>query len=716
MSFAQAIDELVSRINEKLELLFSSGVKYFDTPIPQSQKADLQLNYDVTLDSQAYKVEGTENSETSEAIVKFNESVDSQIKQFVVLSAQSKIIDALLKDIVTSPNTNNGVVQEEHLVIISKICCILDFLIYLVSENRYPSQKADFYQLVKNVLDTLFDISTDYVSTFWKYMETRKQDISKYIFDPSVTSHRISLLLLCNGLTDKYFTRVEGGRLNSYEKDTFNDQFQAQVRLFLAGLFDFEDLTGLNKHYLPARRVSKEPAILRSKSSDDRLLGDVFQLYKLLREPYISLKQPRQLSQHEASMARLANYMLDEEEKLKSRTAASQKLKRQPKDSGASRVFFAEEYWLTPFEKDELVKNDAKNADYEHALKSLDSSKFRRSIIFQIFLASHFFSELLQSRKKQLLASANAPQNVKHMVEEYVPDDIAQRFNELKKKIILRCQAFEPCMGLLLGSLSHSEEQWWSWLLYSKDESGKPIFSNENLSEENKTEAKEKYEKLFPLKTKRYFNLYATPQLSRKMKTPTGINLLENEQYLNLSYDEQINELDEKIAGAEGEEKEQLREQRTVLAWKRLKLLRSDKWLELDTLLNEEELGLPEQKDAEMDVDEAEQNKESEEKATANGEKASPKEEQAEAHSDSHGDHGSTEDQLEHPEAEPKQEQPEDTNMELDLHSQGQSEEPQTEKTTTEEPAQESRKRARSEEAEETESHKKPKVEAEVPR
>lgn len=704
MSLSDSTDALAGKISGIIDSLASLTTNIVSVPVPHEDLARANIDYTVHINNTAaYKVINdeslppAENDKTADQTTVFNESVEKSCREFVVLTAQSKVADSLLDDIVCDGSTSeNGELPQEHQRLIGKLCVLLDVVIHLVAAQAYPSQRSDFFVLAKNILDTLFGVSTDHVLFFWTYVETRRAGIAKYIFDANATSHRISLLLWCNGLTDKYFVVKKQGKTDSYEKDSFNDVFQARVRLFLAEVFVFEDLTGLNKYFTLANRINKEPGILKSQRSDDKLLADLFQLYRFLRDPYFSLKNVRLLQLNETAMTRLANYLLEEEERY-AKTHAKFLVAEPPSAATHTGLFFPESYWLTPFETpsrdDDSPYAAAKAADYDAAIKLLDSSKFRRLVLFQIFLAAHFLSQLLASQKKDTMAAAGAPPTAKHITEDSTPETNANNLKKLKHTISTRAKTWESRMGLLLEGLGHSEEQWWLWLLHGKDDSGKSIFSARNLTGEELATAKRNLAELMPEKRKRYFNAYATPQLSRKMKTRTGLALLEKlASDENTSFDEQIAAIDKKLAEVSGEEKNELQEQRTVLVWKRLKKLRAGNWLAIDTLVAVEELGLPEEIEKvdpeKVDPEKVEEEKEEKEEIAENMEESMDVDEVKFQEESEKRDFEEKEPKKESEEKEPKTES-EDAKMDVPGGTSGKK------RTRSEEPEEESHKRVK---------------------
>lgn len=553
-----------------------------------------------------------ENEETSD----FDKAIEKQKTEFTVLAGLTRVADTLVLEIQDSENQpHQNLLPESHIVAICKLCLLLEWQVNSIHAGTYPSSKADFFTLLQLVLESLFSISLSHISRFWDFLELRIGLFKSMVFDKNVTLHRIALLGLCNGLTDKYYVRNSFGKLDSYAKDTFNDEFQARVRMFLATMLSFDDLTGLNKYFAIANRESKEPIIGKSKLSDDDLLRDLVAFYRLLRNPFGYFKSPRQLQTLASSIDKLAVYLLEQEAKYAKKhpgrdlysveppqleeeiAEATEKLKKT--------VFVPENYWLSLFDaqRDEAIETE----DRETVLKQLDSLAFRRLLLVHIYLVATFFVELLASNKRELLRYTGG--TVKHISDETTPESSARIFLNIKRDIPRQSRTWETQLSFLLLTLSQSEEHWWSWLLYGKDKDGQPLLADKTLTDEELSATKEKLTSAFPFKTKRYFNTHATPQLSRKMKTQTGLHLLERDGMDSTDYTKLIDSLttqiDEAKQAGDTEREKELFEERTVLHWKRLKEARLNLWLQLGDLLKTEDIELkkhPKTEDS-MDVE-----------------------------------------------------------------------------------------------------------------
>lgn len=528
----------------------------------------------------------------------FKHALVTQSRAFALLTGLTKYVDDLMPEIMQS-GAQPGEISEQARRGLEKLAVLLDAVLALCQTAELASLKSDFYALLATTVETLSQ-SLIVFDAFWAWPESRIERIRSTVFDPKVTLNRIAVLGLCNSITDKYY-RPTRGKLDSYAKDTFHDVLHARVRLFVAELLDFDDLTGLNKYFALANRLNREPALGKAQSGDDQLLADVLSFRRLLRDPYAALKNTRQLSTHADSMSRLQEYFLDEEAKYARIHPArdlcaveqppSEDEKRILEHKSASVKFFPQDYWLAPFEQIQRGAHfdTVRAEDVLHAKSQFDSSKFRRLLLMQVYFASSFFSELSASRKKQLLANVHAPANAKHIVEDTVSDVVAGKFSKIKRDIFHRMRAWNLQFLFTLQHMAHSEELWWGWLIYGKLSDGKPLLASRTLSPEALAEVQEKYAKVAPFKTKRYFNSHGTPQLSRIMKTKTGLDLVRREEVAQ-TFDEEIAALSHQIEAAHGEERALLIEQRTVLHWKRLRGVREKSWLTLNSELTEDDI------------------------------------------------------------------------------------------------------------------------------
>lgn len=571
-------------------------------------------------------IEGV-SEETSAAISAFNGSVDQQSRDFALLMGFTKHSDENLRQIRKNDSGEvekfeslpEILVSTEQVLLIEKLCILLDVLMSLATEDKYASLRSNFYTVLQHILESLAEISNDCISAFWRYVEARAQRIKDTVFNPEVTLNRISVLSLCNSLTDLLYTRNSAGKYDSYAKDSFNDVFQARVRVFLAGLLNVDDLTGLNKYFSTSNRANREPGLRTVKTGDDQLLEDVLDFYKLLRDPYTYLRNPRQLAVQADSLLKMHAYLLDEELKyLKVRPArdpfavvppVSETKKSQLSKKYSTKQFFPEQYWMSPFEEQksgaEYEKVHAE--DQRRALKRFDTSKFRRLLILQIYLVSCFFVELQESNKKSVLEKLGALPTTKHITEDSTPEVLVPRFLKIKRDTLRIVQTWDAQWSILLEQLALSEEHWWAWLIYGKLKEGTPLLAPRTLSDADISVTYQQFEQIYPEKAKRYFNTHATPQLSRRMKTKTGLDLLKSGTETEPAYGEEISRLTREIEAESDKSRcSELAEERTVLVWKQTRGFRNRQWHSLDKYLSTADLENEEEEEEEEEEDKKE--------------------------------------------------------------------------------------------------------------
>ncbi|OBA23011.1 hypothetical protein METBIDRAFT_35728, partial [Metschnikowia bicuspidata var. bicuspidata NRRL YB-4993] len=453
--------------------------------------------------------------------------------------------------------------------------------------------KPAFYAVWQQACDELQRAAPPAVlGVFWAYVEARAQRMRATVFRPDSTPDRIAVLGLCNAVTDRPYVRRGGGGggpLDSYAKDTFRDALHARVRVFAASMLRFDDVTGLNKAFRAARRVPREPPLRATGSADDHLLEDAMRLRGLLRDPGALLQDPRRLAEHAAALAKLHAYLLGEETKYRAihpvrdgravpaagHAAGPAAAARQHADP----AFFPEHYWLSVFAAeqsgarfDELCAEDQRRAQAR-----FDSSKFRRLLLLQIYLASCFFVEIAAGRKAHTLARAGAPAAARHPVEAATPPELVPRFAKLRRDTVRVVRAWDPAWAATLEGLARAEGLWWAWLLSGAPAGAAPVDGAALRATEQRLRA------AAPEKTRRYFHTHATPQLSRRMREPTGLLLLRGARRGGRDYAAELARVAARIdAEHDAAARAALVEERTVLLWQQTRALRGAAWLSLD--------------------------------------------------------------------------------------------------------------------------------------
>lgn len=467
---------------------------------------------------------------------------------------------------------------------VALLACLFDILLAVV--RQHPSTKPNVHQCLLLATDLLFLVSSDHINAFWDYLEHRRALLLQLVFDQRVTGDRIAVLEICNNLTDRFNPKSRTGarKTDTYRKDTFNDQFEARVRIFLANVLTLEDNTGLNKYFSVANIASQDiPTSVGVNGKDDILLRDMMQINKVIRDPYFYVRpaQHKTLSSVVHSMSKVATYLLDEEDNW---------FKKHPREVVS--VFVAEPYALSPFE--EVKRGEAfekaKREDASFAANLFDLHKTRQVTLVELFVCVSLLIELTASSKREFLASLNGA--AKHFVDDSVPEQLAPQLVKIRQDIVKRYKPNDAALSEVLLLLGHSELMWWSWLILGKDKDGKPLLSVAELLQAELQAVDEKWRTMLPPKTKPYFNTYATPQLTRRMKIETGLAKL---QWRGDEEEDSEFKLQQALESCKGElekdENDAMAIQRYNIAlWKLLKRRRSTQWLEFGQLARREDL------------------------------------------------------------------------------------------------------------------------------
>lgn len=637
----ETIGKLATK-NEKENLLIDvPNFEDFQAPISSLRQiiGEDDWGYTITLDDS--KLDGDDESRTKveEDVQSFNSTLEEKCRDYLLLLILQLTLQTYLDEYCEyqkSSNEEDGIKIEEYTIgpkemwIFNKIALVIDLQLQIYLGNL-PSTKGNFYQLILQATETLQNLGSFGVDKFFFYLESRQTIIQQQLFDPKLTSDRISILEICNGLTDRYYTQnAINGKRDSYKKDSFNDRLQYRVRTFITNVFQFEDNTGLNKYFTNANRIVRESAPVKSKSWEDELLQDLVKFSKIIRDPYFYLKpnNSRQLSSAIETLSKLYDFLFEEEDAyVKNKPKTDQFLVKPEKSKSEQqylkekyekKVFFPESYWLSPFEANQRNNSyEMQREDEKYFMKQLDDTKTRHVLVVQIYLIACLFYHLVGSNRKALLKDIGAPTNVKHLTDDSIPESYVNELFKIRREILKKYRSIDNQLGFLLQQLQNSELNWWGWLIYSKDAQGVPLHTNRQLTDEELSDVAKRTELVVPYKEKRYFNIYATPQLSRKMKVQTGLDKLKAGEDSGMEEEDRIGELTEKINARSGPEREQLVEQRTMMVWKQLKTQRQSRWLDFGKLLTKEMLT-----DVKRDEEDRERVQEIEEKTKQEEERA----------------------------------------------------------------------------------------------
>lgn len=511
---------------------------------------------------------------------KLKEVAKEQFKNVIIQSGLDNIAGSILESIIKSPEINATSMTELNTTI--------DLLIYIASE----STNAIFFHLLSMILDTLFDYSIEHAETFWSHVEFRRPEVEEKVFDNSKTSDRIALLELCNSVTDKYYRKTGRGLFDSYKEDSFNDRFKFRVRAFLANLLKLEDNTGLNKYFATGNRIA--PDMVTQKTREGNFVKDIIDINKMFRDPYFYIRPANHqlLSRNLDLLLKVYQYLLDEETKYY-RACPAPDIFSVPSARPQAEIdalllsydqkpYYPEHYWTSQFE--EVKKGPAfeelKRKDQDHIYNLFDSTATRQLWLLQIYVICNFLYEMLPDSKRALLKKVDAPSGVKHVSEDFVPDRLLSMLFKIKRELPRLYRSIDGPFAYVLQNLSACESSWWSWLIYGKDSEGKPLLGKSPLSSDNLMETTEKLKNIVLFREKRYFNTYATPQLSRRMKVPIGMAVLKTDVQ-PVDYEKEIVDMNNKIKNGFTN----VMEDRDILLWKQLKQARKDNWLQFGTML-----------------------------------------------------------------------------------------------------------------------------------
>ncbi|CCE82452.1 Piso0_002179 [Millerozyma farinosa CBS 7064] len=601
--------EKFQAILDKVEAFI--GEQHFDYGLSQDQVAQLsQLGEGKESD------DAPSNDSTRQEIEEFNKQLDDKTKNFISLLGFEKTADGFLSDFITEEKFLRGEDAEsleqttfcEHqltqkgLRAIKSICVLLDIQIHFVLHHNATS-KTNFYNLVSFVSESLFNISTKAIEIFWYYLEARQALIKEQLFDKGSTSDRISMLEICNTITDRFSAE---GQKDPANKDTFNDSLQYRVRIFLSNILNFEDNTGLNKYFLTSNRSLFD--LTSSRGRDDEFIRDIIQINKLFRDPYHFLKPMfhKQLIRLADILKRVYEYLIEEEVKWAKispkidqfavKAPKSEQELEELKQKYAEKPYFPEEFPLSSFESNRRgpTFEKARKEDMGFLSKLFDESKQRQLYLVQIYFLCSLYYELNSSNRKDFLKSLHPTANLKHIIDDAPPDNIVSVFFRIKRDMPKRYRTIDTQFAFLLQHTSISETYWWGWLIYGKDaDTGKSLFVDRKLNSSELLEVANKFEGTLPYKTKPYFNVYVTPQLSRKMKIQTGLESLQaqegSEDVTQEKFQSVINELDTTLSEkTDPNLLSDVHARKSLLFWKKMNLARKDKWLAFGSLVNKD--------------------------------------------------------------------------------------------------------------------------------
>ncbi|KAK6463340.1 hypothetical protein DFJ63DRAFT_334878 [Scheffersomyces coipomensis] len=580
----ELIDDLAYSISLTEENLLFEEVKSGDFEAYgksfQERVEEVKLDYSIDTNN-------ISNSGEDEAvrIKNFNDGIEDNVKLTVLSSAFYTYISKVFQDKTgaflplekgaDTVNVKGHQLKTVNLRLLSKLAVLLDFQIYVI-RNIYPNSKPIFYESISRISKLLFSISTSQVEVFWYYIESRGKTIQQHVFNKAAINDRISILEICNSLTDKYIPIDSKGNKSSILKDNFNDRFQYRLRAFISNLFNFEDNTGLNKFFHISQRV---PIDLTFKS---HFLEDLVTIHRIFNDPYYYLKKQnaKDATIIIEKMLMVLHTFLEEKQKLavgdqfEIHNSKSEETKKYLTNKFSKLQYYPENYLKTAFTSSNPADVLKEDRDYFNDLSK--EPKVILEYIIMISILCGFYFELTRDNKADFIKQLGAPSSIKHITEDFCPDTIKGKLYKMKKEIINEIKSVDSSLAFLIQSLNFSDKVWCGWLLFGKDpKTNKPLFDDKLLTEKDLQDAVEKLTAYLPFKNKKYFNTYVTPQLSRKMKIERGLNKLEN-------YDIEMNEVDARDVGEESI---------NLQSWKKFRKARRSQWLSFGELVKPDTLG-----------------------------------------------------------------------------------------------------------------------------
>lgn len=598
-SVLKIIQSLVEKNYKNLEkeyYLDSMDDSIFTTGNSQIQDVlkKIELEYSITatdefLESQKNEVE------------QYNESINTNVQDFILLSAFHSSIQSRIENYIQSETTS------KH-DFFNSLALILDFeLSYAANVNLKCN--TIFYDSLRQVTRLLMSISTATIEGFWGYFESRLGVIMNKIFG-NTTVERISLLYTFNYLTDKFQSKDESGKRDSYKRDSFNDTFHARVRFLVVNILDFEDNTGLNKYFLVSNRTSP------SLQSNDPYLANILEIQKLLRDPlhYLKPENHKQLKTLSDKCKKVAEEIINKEYRFRMDYPLHDQFHIVPPKSDDEQEYLMEKYSKLTYVPEtyftSLFKNKERKLQFEDKLlfeSSMKQSTTRMQYLFLICVVAHLVIELLQKYKRQFLDSLGASSNVNHFIDFSAPDEVVKTFIITKRETLSAIKDFNMQYSYFIQHLLLSEKYLWGWVIYGKDpKTKKPLLADKQTTVEQLEKVSEDFKNVYRYKDSRYFNTYVTPQVTRKMRTKRGLSELNSVDAFAIEDTKRnVEDIDYELSSTDDiNTKHELLEKKSLLSWRLLRNERSNNWFDAAQKFREEMLS--HQEEIKLDEDDIE--------------------------------------------------------------------------------------------------------------
>ncbi|CAN3501499.1 hypothetical protein DICA1_D10352 [Diutina catenulata] len=444
---------------------------------------------------------------------------------------------------------------------LAEFAVVLDFIISL--SESYSEAKRVFYDTLGWIVRELLPVRGQALDQFWDYMESRQQKIVEKMCNASIVSDRINMLELCNLLTD-YYRDYHGGSSNRpaadpRRADAVRDRLRMRVRQFVSEVLSFEDSTGLNKYFTVAgRKVAEMP-------KGDHLFEDLYQLQQMFNHHYATFgRNPGHINDNLKVLRRIFFYIAP-----KISWSAFSRSEEPEKEEATT----------------ETVENSIPDSMWDiYGGPKADTQGLKRWMtrplakltwVCQTFIITNFYVEAAKDGSLKTIAKYD------------MNADSLKQFTKFRDDLIAEISKSDEDMGKLLKQLGLGEQTWWKWLINGKDADGKPVIGGTPLTAEEVEAASEEAAKAYPLKNKLYFNTYITPQVTRKMRTATGIERI-NEGTTDVDMEDaaRLETLQAEVAAGDYSHLDE----RNTLLWKSLRKQRNGEWLSLTGILAKEKL------------------------------------------------------------------------------------------------------------------------------
>jgi THO complex subunit 1 len=457
--------------------------------------------------------------------------------------------------------------QEENSM--DKVCCLLDSVLHLSRES-----KCD-YPLTHLLIEELLDIQTiEWCQNFWPYMISRESEIANNLAGNKAPG--TTLIRLCNSLVRRL-------------SKTQDAQFSGQIAMFLARAFPISEKSGLNiRGTFNTENVTTYEELVGSLDADgdedvrdedenassqraeeeanDVLYAKFWSIQSVFAEPTLVFNQEK---------------LDDFKGKI---TEVIQVLKKRPRDGGGgNRGRFQKRKWRNGEAFSEAEDNNededvfvpkwmTRRDLFELQLKD---HNFRRTILTQIMIISHFLLSLTPEEKGKWPQQKAVNRGVMY---SFTLSAVDKAYFENTLKTLGPGFSNSEHYHRFLATLTdifNRERNWQIWKLQSC-----PSFESPKVDPTSFSDAEANLEKLKQPR-KKYWHAMGTPGLTKAWKIKTGLDDLRDPERYKIpdaeTYYNRIRELtgQKQQLGEEDKEKEQeIQDSMESITWRGLRAAR----------------------------------------------------------------------------------------------------------------------------------------------